>query len=74
MDNVRIAQVENTLAVMRLLVEGALSIYEDETSPLFRLALNQAMHQEASAFSILGTALYELRTIICLLQKEHEAA
>jgi len=58
----------NTFEIMRLLVEGAVTLYDDEASPLFRLGRQHGQEKAASAFSIIGTALYELRMHIMNLQ------
>ena len=61
----------NAFEIMRLLVEGAVTLYDDEASPLFRLGQHHSQQKAASAFSIIGTALYELRMHIINLQKLH---
>ena len=54
---------------MRLLAEGAITLFEDEASPLFRLAREANEHAVMTAFNDIGTALYELRTHIRQLQE-----
>lgn len=61
----------NIVATVRLLVEGAITLYEDEASPLFRLGLSHDQPVAATAFEVIGTALYELRTQVMALQERH---
>lgn len=61
----------NIVANVRLLVEGAITLYEDEASPLFRLGLLHDQAVAATAFEVIGTALYELRTQAMALQERH---
>lgn len=61
----------NAFEIMRLLVEGAVTLYDDEASPLFHLGLHHGQQKAASAFSIIGTALCELRMHIMNLQEMH---
>ena len=57
-----------TLQEMRLVVEGALLLYVDETSDLLGLARSHAQHTLAEAYSTVGCALYRLRDLILNLQ------
>lgn len=57
-----------SLQEMRLLVEGAILIYVDETSDLLFLARSHDQHALAEAYSTVGCALYNLRDLICDLQ------
>ena len=61
----------NTFDIMRLLVEGAVTLYDDEASPLFRLGRLNGQAKAASAFEAIGTALFELRMHIMNLQEMH---
>ena len=61
----------NTFEIMRLLVEGAVTLYDDEASPLFRLGRLHGQAKAASAFEAIGTALFELRMHIMNLQELH---
>lgn len=63
----------NIAAAMRLIVEGAITLYDDEASPLHKIALTQGVPAAASAFEIIGTALFELRSNIIELQNLHRA-
>lgn len=61
----------NTFDIMRLLVEGAVTLYDDEASALFRLGRQHGQAKAALAFEAIGTALYELRMHIMNLQELH---
>lgn len=52
------------LAEMRLFVEGALALYEDEISLAFK-----PTPIESQAFNTLGVSLYKLRDHLCNLQE-----
>ena len=56
---------------MRLIVEGAIALYEDEAVPLLGLAIKNEKYKAADAFDALGTALYSMRRHICDLQTAH---
>ena len=56
---------------MRLIVEGAIALYEDEAEPLLGLAIKNEKYKAADAFDALGTALYSMRQHICDLQTAH---
>ena len=63
----------NTLSELRLLVDGAIVLYEDDALPLSRLANKHGENTAACSFDTIGAALYELRKIICVMQQEHMA-
>ena len=46
---------------MRLLIEGAILIFEEDAGPLFRLARDAEQHEALTAMNDIGTALYEFR-------------
>ena len=56
---------------MRLLLEGALVLYEDGASTLLRLAMKNEQYEAADALEALGFALSALREHVCELQKAH---
>ena len=56
------------LQEMRLLVEGAILLYTDETSDLFLLARANERFALGESFSTIGCALYNLRDLIRNLQ------
>lgn len=61
----------NTFDIMRLLVEGAVTLFDDEASPLFRLGRQHGQEKAVCAFDAIGTALFELRMHIMKLQELH---
>ena len=56
---------------MRLIIVGAIALYEDDAEPLLGLAIKNEKYQAADAFDALGTALYSMRRHICDLQAAH---
>lgn len=56
---------------MRLLVEGAITLYEDDAESICRLTLDQEDRHTAIAFDNIGTALYDLREKIMNMQLEY---
>ena len=63
--------VGNDIADIRLLAEGALSLYEGDAEPLRRLGMKNSEEIAASAFDTIGSALYDLREKIAEMQKSH---
>ena len=55
-------------AEMRLLVEGAIALYEEDAMSLQSLAQDNRQPEAATAFDIIGTALYNLRERVRQLQ------
>ena len=66
-----VSKTADIFSGMRLIVEGAIVLYEGDAVPLFNLA---SEHQEAqTAFSTIGKALYDLRqSVIDLEDACHE--
>ena len=58
-----LAQIE-----MRLLVEGAIALYENEGTLLWRLAMHSGQTDAADALEAIGNALQKLREHIINLQ------
>ncbi len=56
---------------MRLMVEGAITLFEDDAGILCRLARNADEWGAYSALNDIGTALYDFRRQIIMLQEEH---
>jgi len=56
---------------IRLRIEGAAELYENDTSPLRQLAIENDMLTAAVAFDTIGSALYDLRQDIRSLQEAH---
>lgn len=59
------------LSEMRLLVEGAITLFEDEASVLCRLARDAGDDDARSALNDIGAALYCMRRHIVHLQAVH---
>lgn len=59
------------LANMRLLIEGAANLFENDAQPLARLAIDNNENEASIALDTIGTALTDLRTHIRTLQSEH---
>lgn len=55
-------------AEMRLLVEGAIALYEEDAMSLQSLARDNRKPEAATAFDTIGTALYNLRERVRQLQ------
>ena len=62
------------LSEMRLLVEGSITLYEDDATALMRLARDHNEAEALSAINDLGAALYIMRRHIKRLQIEHHKA
>ena len=62
------------IAHMRLTIEGAIDLFEDEAMPLCRLGRENGKPEASTAFDTIGTALYDLRDLIRRLQEEHAKA
>ena len=56
---------------MRLLIEGAILIFEEDAGPLFRLARDAEQHEAMTAMNDIGTALYEFRQHVKKLQEAY---
>ena len=71
----------DALSDMRVLVEGAITIFENDTGPLNRLATLHKEYEARMALNDVGAALYTLRRHITRLQtavhdeseRQHEA-
>ena len=59
------------LSEMRLLVEGAITLFEDEASVLCHLARDAEEDDARSAFNDIGSALYCMRRHVIHLQAAH---
>ena len=56
---------------MRLMVEGAITLFEDDAGVLCRLAREAQKNEALSAMNDIGTALYEFRRHVKQLQEAH---
>lgn len=61
------------LADMRILVEGAVYLYNEQTSSLFRLAYQHDAYSRSAILAAIGSALHDLRSHICDLQEAYAA-
>ena len=61
----------STFSEMRLLVEGAIRLFEDDAGCLLRLARDAEKHEATCALNDIGTALYEFRRHVKKLQEAH---
>ena len=59
---------------MRLLVEGAITLFEDDAGVLCRLAREAQKNEAQLALNDIGTALYSFRNHIKALQVAHHKA
>ena len=56
---------------MRVVIEGAITLYENHTSDLTKLASQHGMEEARTALNDVGGALYTLRRHIRELQSAH---
>lgn len=61
----------DTFSDLRVLVEGAISLFEDYTGSLNRLATEAGMEEARTALNDVGGALYSMRQHIRKLQSAH---
>ncbi len=61
----------NAFSDMRLLIEGAMEIFNSDAQPLIRLAIDNNESEASVALDTIDTALTDLRTHIRTLQSEH---
>ena len=61
----------NALDEMRLIVEGAVVLFEEDALPLNQMAKEQEEWIAANAFNTIGEALYGLRQHIRTLHEAH---
>ena len=61
----------NAWTDLRLLAEGAVSLYENECASLASLAAKEEKTETVLAFDTIGTALYDLRKRIADMQEGH---
>ena len=61
----------DALDSMRLIVEGAVVLFEEDACPITRLAQDNDELIAGTAFNTIGEALYSLRSLVRDLQKSH---
>ena len=59
------------LSKMRLVMEGAVTLFEDEVCPVYKQMCESGESAVLLAFDDIGTALYELRQYVRQLQEVH---
>lgn len=59
------------MADLRLLLEGAVSLYENECTSLANTAAKEEKTETILAIDTIGTALYVIRARIQSMQQEH---
>ena len=59
------------LSKMRLVLEGAVTLFEDELCPVYKLMRESGESDALLAFDDIGTALYALKQHVIQLQKAH---
>ena len=64
----------NAFSEMRLMVEGAIVVYEDDAGELYKLARDAEKNEAQLALNDIGTALYAFRNHIRELQAAHHKA
>ena len=62
---------QSAFSEMRLLVEGAIVVYEDDAGILCNLARKAEKYDALRALNDVGTALYEFRRHLKKLQEAH---
>ena len=62
---------QSAFSEMRLLVEGAIVVYEDDAGILCNLARDAKKYDALRALNDVGTALYEFRRHLKQLQEAH---
>lgn len=69
-----LCEIDEGLAEMRLLIEGAAALYANGAESLAHMAMEADRLKEATALETIGTALYALRKRICAVQDAHMKA
>ena len=59
------------LSKMRLVMEGAVALFEDEVCPVYKQIRESGDAAALFAFDDIGTALYELRQYVRQMQEAH---
>ena len=56
---------------MRLLIEGAIVLFENDASSIMQLTRGKELYRAQYAFNTIGAALYQLREKMNVLEWEH---
>ena len=62
-------EIGDSLSTMRLIIEGTVSLFENDAMPLTQLAHENQERMAAEALDTIGEGLYSLRDIIRQLQE-----
>ena len=63
--------VGGKISEIRLIVEGAVTLYEEDASGINKMMMDAGKLIAAAGFDTIGEALYELRTHIREMQEAH---
>ena len=63
--------VGSKISEIRLIVEGAVTLYEEDASGINKMLMDAGELIAAAGFDTIGEALYELRTHIREMQEAH---
>ena len=63
-----VSQTADIFSGMRLLIEGAIVLYEGDALPLDDLAKQAKLHEAREAFNTIGRGLYDLRQYVLELE------
>ena len=66
-----LCEIDKGLAEMRLLIEGAVTLYASDAEGLAHMAMEADRLKEANALETIGPALYALRKRIRTVQDAH---
>ena len=61
----------NEIAEIRLIIEGAVTLFEEDASGINKMMMDAGELIAAAGFDTIGEALYELRTHIRNMQEAH---
>ena len=61
----------NEIAEIRLIIEGAVTLFEEDASGINKMMMDAGELIAAAGFDTIGEALYELRTHIREMQEAH---
>ena len=62
-------EISDSLSTMRLIIEGTVSLFENDAMPLTKLAHENQERMASEALDTIGEGLYSLRDIIRQLQE-----
>ncbi len=65
------SRLGNAIYMLRLIAEGAYSLFETDTPRLLRLASENSVPEATAAYETIGAALTEMLTRIRTMQQEY---